>query len=147
MSDCILALDQGTTSSRAILFDRSGRELGKGQKQLTQSYPRPGWVEHDPLEIWATQISAAREAIARARVRPQQIAGIGIANQRETAVFWDSATGEPLGPAIVWQDRRTAEICQRLSAQGLEGMIAGCLRRPRALQAERGRGGCRGRRG
>ena len=123
MQTCILALDQGTTSSRAILFDRSGRELAKAQKQFTQSYPRPGWVEHDPQEIWGTQLAAAREALAAAKVSPSQVAAIGIANQRETAVFWDRKTGEPLGPAIVWQDRRTTGICQTLAAQGLERLI------------------------
>ena len=123
MQTCILALDQGTTSSRAILFDRSGRELAKAQKPFTQGYPRPGWVEHDPLEIWGTQLAAAREALAAAKVSPSQIAAIGIANQRETAVFWDRKTGEPLGPAIVWQDRRTTGICQTLAAQGLEKLI------------------------
>jgi glycerol kinase len=123
MQTCILALDQGTTSSRAILFDRSGRELAKAQKPFTQGYPRPGWVEHDPLEIWGTQLAAAREALAAAKASPSQIAAIGIANQRETAVFWDRKTGEPLGPAIVWQDRRTTGICQTLAAQGLEKLI------------------------
>jgi glycerol kinase len=124
MQPCILALDQGTTSTRAIVFDADGRALGSSQKPLTQSYPRPGWVEHDPLEIWSTQLATAREALAQARITPSRVAGIGIANQRETAVFWDRATGTPLGPAIVWQDRRTADICQTLSARGLEATIA-----------------------
>ncbi len=124
METCVLALDQGTTSSRAILFDRSGRELAKAQKPFGQSYPRPGWVEHDPLEIWRTQLEAAREALAAAKIPPTRVAAIGIANQRETAVFWDRKTGEPLGPAIVWQDRRTTDICQTLAAQGLERLIA-----------------------
>jgi glycerol kinase len=124
MEPTILALDQGTTSSRAIVFDRSGRALASSQKQFTQRYPKPGWVEHDPQEIWATQMEAAREAISQARIRPTQIAGIGIANQRETAVFWDRRTGASIGPAIVWQDRRTADICQRLSARGLEQILA-----------------------
>jgi glycerol kinase len=123
MQTYVLALDQGTTSSRAILFDTTGRAVSVSQKAFTQSYPRPGWVEHDPNEIWSTQISAAREAIAAARVEPSQIAAIGIANQRETSVFWDRRTGDPLGPAIVWQDRRTTEICRRLSAEGLEKII------------------------
>jgi glycerol kinase len=124
MEPAILALDQGTTSSRAIVFDRSGRALAASQKQFTQSYPKPGWVEHDPEEIWATQLEAAREALSQARIKPTQIAGIGIANQRETAVFWDRRTGAAIGPAIVWQDRRTADICQRLSAQGLEQILS-----------------------
>ncbi len=124
MASYILALDQGTTSSRAILFDRSGREVAKVQKPFAQHYPRPGWVEHDPREIRDTQLASAREAIAAARVKPSDIAGIGIANQRETAVFWDRRTGEPLGPAIVWQDRRTTEACRRLAAEGLEAKIS-----------------------
>ncbi len=124
MESYILALDQGTTSSRAILFDRSGRAISVSQKPFTQSYPKPGWVEHDPEEIWSTQLTAAREAISSARITPSQVAGIGIANQRETAVFWDRKTGHPLGPAIVWQDRRTTDICRRLSAEGLEKRVA-----------------------
>jgi glycerol kinase len=118
---CILALDQGTTSSRAILFDPEGRPLAISQKPFTQSYPRPGWVEHDPMEIWSTQLAAAREAIAMTRIPASRIRAIGIANQRETAVFWDRRTGAPLCPALVWQDRRTADICQTLAARGLEG--------------------------
>ncbi len=120
----ILALDQGTTSSRAIIFDRSGREVAKVQQPFTQRYPRPGWVEHDPREIRDTQIQTARDAIAQARITPSDIAAIGIANQRETSVFWDRATGEPLGPAIVWQDRRTTDICRRLAARGGQAMTA-----------------------
>jgi glycerol kinase len=123
MASYILALDQGTTSSRAILFDRSGREAAKVQKPFTQHYPRPGWVEHDPREIRETQIASAREAVAQARIKPTDIAGIGIANQRETSVFWDRRTGEPLGPAIVWQDRRTTDMCRRLAAEGHERTI------------------------
>ena len=123
MEQCILALDQGTTSSRALVFDRSGRSLGIAQKPFRQVYPKPGWVEHDPVEIWETQLSAAREAMAEARIDPSRIAAVGIANQRETAVFWDRDTGEPLGPALVWQDRRTTDICRTLSARGLDGMI------------------------
>ena len=123
MRNCILALDQGTTSSRAIVFDRDGRPLGISQKPLTQHYPRPGWVEHDPSEIWETELAAAREALVRARVEPSRIAAIGIANQRETAVFWDRATGAPLGPALVWQDRRTTPICQALHARDLDQTI------------------------
>ena len=123
MEPCILALDQGTTSSRALLFDRNRRALGMAQKPFRQIYPKPGWVEHDPMEIWSTQLAAAREAIAEARIDPARIAAIGIANQRETAVFWDRATGEPIGPALVWQDRRTADICRTLSARGLERLV------------------------
>ncbi len=124
MPPYILALDQGTTSSRAIVFDAEGRALGSAQRPFGQSYPRPGWVEHDPTEIWSTQLATAREAIAQSRISPSRIACIGIANQRETAVFWDRRTGAPLAPAIVWQDRRTADICQTLSARGLEETIA-----------------------
>ena len=123
MGSYILALDQGTTSSRAIVFDSSGREVAKVQKPFTQFYPRPGWVEHDARQIRDTQLSSAREAVRRARIKPRDIAGIGIANQRETAVFWDRRTGEPLGPAIVWQDRRTAEACRKLAADGAEKAV------------------------
>ncbi len=123
MGSYILALDQGTTSSRAIVFDRSGREVSKVQKPFTQFYPRPGWVEHDARQIRDTQLASAREAIRRARIKPRDIAGIGIANQRETAVFWDRKTGEPLGPAIVWQDRRTADMCRALAAEGAEPSV------------------------
>jgi glycerol kinase len=124
MGSYILALDQGTTSSRAIVFDRSGREVAKVQKPFTQFYPRPGWVEHDARQIRDSQLSSAREAIRRARIKPRDIAGIGIANQRETAVFWDRRTGEPLGPAIVWQDRRTADLCRRLSSEGADAPVS-----------------------
>ncbi|BDU74469.1 glycerol kinase GlpK [Mesoterricola silvestris] len=115
--DCILALDQGTTSSRALLFDGGGAVRGVAQKEFTQHFPRPGWVEHDPLEIWATQLEVAREVLARAG--NPRVAAIGITNQRETTVLWDRATGEPLANAIVWQDRRTTGICDELRAQGL----------------------------
>ena len=108
---CILALDQGTTSSRAILFGSDGEILGKGQSEFTQHFPRDGWVEHDAMEIWDTQFAAAEEAIAAAGVKPGDIAAIGITNQRETVVVWDRKTGEPVAPAIVWQDRRTADFC------------------------------------
>jgi glycerol kinase len=123
MEPCLLALDQGTTSSRALVFDRAGRTLGVAQKPFRQIYPKPGWVEHDPIEIWETQLGAAREAMAEARIDPSRIAAIGIANQRETAVFWDRETGTPIGPALVWQDRRTADICRTLSARGLDRLI------------------------
>ena len=119
----ILALDQGTTSSRAIVFDRAGAIKALAQKELTQIYPQPGWVEHDPNEIWATQIAVAAEAIARAGIHAGDIAAIGITNQRETTVVWDRDSGEPLHNAIVWQDRRTAECCDRLKAAGYEAMV------------------------
>jgi glycerol kinase len=119
----ILALDQGTTSSRAIIFDRQGRAIASAQKPFTQHFPRPGWVEHDPQEIWESQLAVARDAIARARIAPERVTAIGIANQRETALFWDRETAAPLCPALVWQDRRTTAICQELAARGLERMV------------------------
>ncbi len=119
----ILALDQGTTSSRAIVFDHDGAIVALAQKEFPQIFPRPGWVEHDPREIWTSQISVAVEALGRAQVRPRDVAAIGITNQRETAVVWDRGTGEPVCNAIVWQDRRTAEFCDRLKADGHEAMV------------------------
>ena len=118
MVEVILALDQGTTSSRAIVFDRSGHVLGIHHVPLTQHYPRPGWVEHDPDDIWQTQLEAAHRAIARAAVSPADIAAIGVTNQRETTVVWDRLTGEPVHPAIVWQDRRTSHLCNNLRVMG-----------------------------
>ncbi|MCL6490073.1 MAG: glycerol kinase, partial [Alicyclobacillus mali] len=112
----ILAFDQGTTSSRAILFDRAGRIHSVAQKEFTQIYPKPGWVEHDPMEIWGTQSGVAREVLEKAAVSPQQVAAIGITNQRETTVVWEKETGKPVYNAIVWQDRRTADICDQLKA-------------------------------
>jgi len=114
----ILALDQGTTSSRSILFDRTGSIVGLAQKEFKQHYPQPGWVEHDAHEIWETQLGTLVEVLAKGRIQPQQIAAIGITNQRETTVIWDRATGEPIAPAIVWQDRRTAEFCDTIRSQG-----------------------------
>ncbi len=118
--DYILALDQGTTSSRALVFDPSGGIVAVAQREIRQIYPRPGWVEHDPREIWTSQLDVAREAIAQSGVGLADIAGIGITNQRETTVLWDRRTGEPVHNAIVWQDRRTAFLCDDLRAQGLE---------------------------
>jgi glycerol kinase len=114
----ILALDQGTTSSRAIVFDHDGAIRAVAQKEFTQIFPSAGWVEHDPGEIWASQIGVAVEALGRAQVRPKDLAAIGITNQRETTIVWDRETGEPVYNAIVWQDRRTADYCERLKAQG-----------------------------
>ena len=114
----ILALDQGTTSSRAIVFDRDGAIRAIAQKEFTQMFPSPGWVEHDPHEIWASQIDVAVEALGRAQVRPDDLAAIGITNQRETTIVWDRETGDPIHHAIVWQDRRTADFCERLKAEG-----------------------------
>ncbi|MGK7312336.1 MAG: glycerol kinase GlpK [Candidatus Longimicrobiales bacterium M2_2A_002] len=121
--ECILALDQGTTSSRAILFDRTGRILSMAQKELEQIFPRPGWVEHDPGEIWSSQAGVAAEAVTRAGVSSPEIRAIGITNQRETTVVWDRGTGQPVYNAIVWQDRRTAGFCDRLKAAGHEPLI------------------------
>ena len=114
----ILALDQGTTSSRAILFDHAGAIRAVAQKEFTQMFPRPGWVEHDAEEIWLTQSSVARAVLKKARLKPDQIAAIGITNQRETTVVWDRETGQPIGNAIVWQDRRTAGYCDQLKKNG-----------------------------
>ncbi len=114
----ILSFDQGTTSSRAILFDHSGRIAGTSQQEFPQYYPRPGWVEHDPMEIWGTQSGVARQVMDSNRVRPEQVAAIGITNQRETTVVWNRKTGEPICNAIVWQDRRTAGICDALTSAG-----------------------------
>ncbi len=119
----IHARDQGTTSSRAIVFDLQGRIETVAQREFQQIYPRPGWVEHDPNEIWSTQAGVATEAVARAGMRAEDVAAIGITNQRETTVVWDRGTGEPVYNAIVWQDRRTAAHCDRLKAEGREGMI------------------------
>ena len=123
MGKYILALDQGTTSSRAILFDREQNILGAAQKELTQHYPREGWVEQDAMELWSGQYGVMMEAIARSGVEPAEIAAIGITNQRETTILWDRATGRPLHSAIVWQCRRTAEMVDRLRADGLEEHI------------------------
>lgn len=116
----ILALDQGTTSSRSILFDASGNVAAVAQREFTQHYPKPGWVEHDAYEIWNAQLATAREAMASSGARPEDIAAIGITNQRETAVIWDRRTGAPIHNAIVWQCRRTTDLCEQLRAEGLE---------------------------
>ncbi|MFL6623894.1 MAG: glycerol kinase GlpK [Sulfurifustis sp.] len=116
----LLALDQGTTSSRAIVFDDRGAIVAMAQQEFRQIFPAPGWVEHDPLEIWQSQLQVAREALAQAGLAARQIAAIGIANQRETTVVWERATGRPICNAIVWQDRRTADRCEALKARGLE---------------------------
>ena len=120
MSRYVLALDQGTTSSRALVFDRSGAVVAADQHEFPQYFPRPGWVEHDPAEIWESQLRAARGALAKARAGPGDVAAIGITNQRETAVVWERSSGEPIHRAIVWQSRQTAPICERLRAEGLE---------------------------
>src|SRR5690554_5982667 len=119
----ILALDQGTTSSRAILFDKDGQTIASAQKEFTQFFPKPGWVEHDAIEIWQTQIAVARDVVSLAKIRPDQIGAIGITNQRETTVVWDRHTGQPIYNAIVWQDRRTAGFCDDLKVAGKEEYI------------------------
>jgi len=114
MSDrYILSLDQGTTSSRSLLIDAQGQIIAIAQKEFKQHYPQPGWVEHDADEIWSSQSGTLAEVIAKAKIDPQQIAAIGITNQRETTVVWDRKTGHPIHPAIVWQDRRTADFCDQ----------------------------------
>jgi glycerol kinase len=122
MTDQILVIDEGTTSTRAMLFAADGRCLGTAQEDLTQSYPQPGWVEHDAAEIWEKSARCAAAMVEKAG-GPDRIAAIGITNQRETVVFWDKTTGEPLGPAIVWQDRRTADACRLLKERGEEAAV------------------------
>jgi glycerol kinase len=119
----ILALDQGTTSSRAIVFDRDGTTVAVAQKEFAQIFPQPGWVEHDPMEIWATELAVAVEALGRAGVPAGAVAAIGITNQRETTIVWDRETGQPVANGIVWQDRRTAGFCDRLKAEGHEALV------------------------
>jgi glycerol kinase len=120
----IMAIDQGTTSSRAIIFGQDGSVLASAQEALSQHYPEPGWVEHDPEEIWATQLRCCRQTLERSGLAATDLAAVGIANQRETALLWDSETGEPLGTAIVWQCRRTAERCAELEASGWGARVA-----------------------
>ncbi|MGA9396003.1 MAG: glycerol kinase GlpK, partial [Azonexus sp.] len=119
----VLALDQGTTSSRAILFDAEGRRVAAVQQELTQYFPQPGWVEHDADEIWQSQLTCAQKVLAQASVGVGAVVAIGITNQRETTVLWDRASGRPLARAIVWQDRRTAERCAQLAAAGHEALF------------------------
>ncbi len=123
MSQFVLAFDQGTTSSRAIVFDRNGSVVAIAQKEFTQLYPKPGWVEHDPGEIWYTQVSVAAEAVVKAGLNVKDIITIGITNQRETTVVWDRQTHEPVYNAIVWQDRRTADYCDELKRNGIDKEI------------------------
>ncbi|HHC29549.1 MAG TPA: glycerol kinase, partial [Rhodobacterales bacterium] len=119
----ILAIDQGTTSSRAILFDAQMSPVGVAQEEFTQHFPSSGWVEHDPEEIWRTVASTCRDVTARIGIKSDDIAAIGITNQRETTIVWDRATGEPVHKAIVWQDRRTADLCAQLREEGHEDMV------------------------
>jgi len=122
-SHYILALDQGTTSSRSMVFDKQGNIVGVAQKEFRQIFPQPGWVEHDADEIWSTQVGTMAEAVAKAKISMKQIAGIGITNQRETTVVWERKTGKPICNAIVWQDRRTAAFCDELKAANLSALI------------------------
>ena len=123
MTRFAMALDQGTTSSRAILFERDGSIAAEDSYEFPQHFPKPGWVEHDPLEIWESQLRVARGVLAKVRVEAAEVAAIGITNQRETTVVWDRATGEPIHPAIVWQSRQTAAICDELRSRGLEDEV------------------------
>ncbi|SFZ86197.1 glycerol kinase [Devosia enhydra] len=123
MSGYVLAIDQGTTSSRAILYDASQRQVATGQREFPQHFPRSGWVEHDPEEIWTSVVDSVREAIAKAGIDATQIAAIGITNQRETTLVWERTTGKPIHNAIVWQDRRTASLCARLRRAGAEPAV------------------------
>lgn len=123
MKDHVLALDQGTTSSRAIVFDGAGRPVAKAQKEFEQHYPRPGWVEHDPADIWSSQVGVAAEALSRAGLQASDLAAVGVANQRETTLLWDRHTLEPVHNAIVWQDRRTAGAIDALRASGVEERV------------------------
>jgi glycerol kinase len=118
--DCILAIDQGTTSSRAIVFDAAGRNIASAQAEFPQIFPQDGWVEHDPEAIWQTTLESAQHAFSTAEADGHQVVAIGITNQRETTLIWDRATGAPVHNAIVWQDRRTAPACEKLVADGLE---------------------------
>ncbi|WP_418121558.1 glycerol kinase GlpK [Variovorax sp. 160MFSha2.1] len=119
----LLALDQGTSSSRSIVFDREGHIVAIAQKELTQIYPQPGWVEHDPMEIWRSQLATAREVLVKAKLKPTDIHAIGITNQRETTVLWNRATGQPVHHAIVWQDRRAEPLCAQLRDEGMTDTI------------------------
>jgi len=123
VKEYILSIDQGTTSSRAIIFNKAGEAVNQAQKEFKQIYPKPGWVEHDANEIWGTTIGVVADALAQADIKAEQVAGIGITNQRETTVVWDIETGKPIHNAIVWQDRRTAGICDELKEAGLEEKI------------------------
>ena len=118
MKRFILSIDAGTTSSRAILFDQKGNQVAIAQQEFTQIFPEKGWVEHNPIEIWETQINAVKNVLKKSNISVEQVDSIGITNQRETTIIWDRATGVPVFNAIVWQDRRTANICEELTALG-----------------------------
>jgi glycerol kinase len=119
----LLALDQSTVSARALVIDHSGNAISLAQKEIAQIYPHPGWVEHDPNEIWSAQIGVAADAVSRANIRPKDIAAVGVTNQRETTVIWDRKTSQPIANAIVWQDRRTSPMCETMKADGLESFV------------------------
>jgi glycerol kinase len=123
MKKYVISLDAGTTSNRAVIFHEDLDIKGIAQQEFTQIYPKPGWVEHDANEIWKTQYEVLQQALKENKVLPSEIAAIGITNQRETTIIWDRSTGEPISNAIVWQDRRTARLCQQLKEQGHTGMI------------------------
>ena len=123
MEKYILSLDQGTTSSRAIIFNKDGDIVHIAQKEFTQIFPKPGWVEHNANEIWGSILAVIAGVLSESGIQPVQIAGIGITNQRETAVVWDKETGRPIYNAIVWQSRQTSDICAELKAQGYEEMV------------------------
>jgi len=123
MSKYILAVDQGTTSSRAILFDQDMSQVAVVQEEITQVFPKPGWVEHDPMELWSTIAASARGVIEKSGIQVRDVVSIGVTNQRETVIVWDKQTGQPVHNAIVWQDRRTSGICDMLKTQGLEPLF------------------------
>ena len=124
MQTYILAFDQGTTSCRALIFDKKGSIISTSQREFTQYFPKPGWVEHDAMEIWSTQVAMAAETVTKKGLEAKNIAAIGITNQRETVVVWDKKTGKPVYNAIVWQDKRTAEYCDQLKSEGKSAMDA-----------------------
>ena len=124
MTGYVLAIDQGTTSSRALLFDDTFRAVGTGQSAFAQYFPKDGWVEHDPDEIWDSVVNVTRSALDQSGVRAESIAALGVTNQRETMVVWDRKTGTPLNRAIVWQDRRTTSLCASLKKQGHEPLVS-----------------------
>src|SRR5687767_2555481 len=123
MDGFVLSIDQGTTGTTALIFDRDCRVRGRGYSEFTQHYPRPGWVEHDPEELWRVSLGATAEALKAAGVEARDLRAVGITNQRETVVAWERTTSAPVARAVVWQDRRTAAMCDELKARGLEGSV------------------------
>lgn len=124
MASYILAIDQGTTSCRVIIFDQLGKPITTAQQDIKQSFPQDGWVEHNPLELWQTTLNLFHQALRQAAITAEHIIGIGITNQRETTLVWDALTGKTIYPAIVWQDRRTTDYCTTLKEQGYEPIVA-----------------------